>query len=227
MSKQLLINSNDLPKKVNQLLESVSKNKKTYNEFIKNPFQVLANAMPNEMGKMSEIDISNSNKLLLALLASARFRNWLIKYQKILEIEMSKPENLNKSIDEVFPNGKVWEVVAASMVRYCPKNKELRLDLRFGPSGLSIWPCLDIDLMYDSKFRFFGPIIDLGKRVLNIRAIAGRLTQPVELKNATIGRKVKLGAATKLENVAIRRNVRFENATIIKNLKSENATIKK
>jgi len=114
MSKQLLIKSDDLPSKINLLLEKVSKNDKALNEFVKNPFQVLASEMPDDIGKMTEAEISSSNKLLFAVLANDEFKNWLIKYQEEAEIGLFTEEKTIKDLSFAiikFGNIKILEAM--------------------------------------------------------------------------------------------------------------------
>jgi len=118
MSKQLLIPSKDLSKKINQFVEKVSQNEAALNEFVDNPFQVLAQALPNEMGDMTKAEISDSNKLLFSVLANREFTNWLVDYQKNIENEMSKPENVKKTVGAVFNRDKIYEDLSSAIMKY-------------------------------------------------------------------------------------------------------------
>lgn len=122
MRKQLLIENKDLPKKVNQLLEKVSENEDALNEFVKNPVQVILEELPTEIGyNITKANISDGNKLVFSILSNAKFRNWLIEYQKGAEIEMSKPTNSEKSIDEIFSKDKILEDLSSAIFEYGDK----------------------------------------------------------------------------------------------------------
>jgi len=200
MSKQLLIKKDGLPDKINLLLENISKNDKALNEFVKNPFQVLAKNMPDEIGKMSATSISDSNKLLFAVLANNEFKNWLIKYQAEAEIEMSKPENANKSIEEIFPGDKVYKDLSAAIIEY-GNQQILTAVLSGGGRGSGLRPPPDDDrLLPTFTCRAFGrPFVDIVIRIQKFRVIFDTIIRNTKLETR------RLSAASRVRKITIKK----------------------
>jgi hypothetical protein len=89
----LVLNHDELCKKVSSLMDDLTKSEALRNLFIENPTEVISKRVwPLDQGEiLSPQIVSNSNKFLYTVLANNEFYEWLKKYQKDI-IERFKNE---------------------------------------------------------------------------------------------------------------------------------------
>lgn len=93
-SRPLVLKEKDLRKNTEELFEQLGRDEKARQEFIKNPTAVLSEKIVKH--KLPEQEISDVNRVLFAMLANDRFRQWLDDYEaspngrKVSEAEFSR-----------------------------------------------------------------------------------------------------------------------------------------
>ena len=97
IEKHLVLENSNLGNKIEQLFEELSNNKRLEHVFSKDPAYVLAKkVLPASYSQLTKQSLSKANRLLYSILSNKKFKKWLDDYQKTLEKNYKKTNEIDK-----------------------------------------------------------------------------------------------------------------------------------